>query len=142
MSVRAVIFDKDGTVLDFDAFWLPVAVKATEIIMSKLGVIDVPSAKVLEAMGVVDGVASIKGSICFGTYRDMAEDMNGVFHRYGYNFDIEKLTDLTVEAYHESIDAGEIKPTCDNIEEVMQKLRAKGIVPNMEDRYPTGYRNG
>ena len=29
MSVRAVIFDKDGTVLDFDAFWLPIAVKAT-----------------------------------------------------------------------------------------------------------------
>ena len=42
MSVRAVIFDKDGTVLDFDAFWLPVAVTATEVIMSKLGVIDVP----------------------------------------------------------------------------------------------------
>ena len=86
MSVKAVIFDKDGTVLDFDGFWLPVAVKATEIIMSKLGVIDVPSAAVLKSMGVVDGIASIKGSLCFGTYRDMAEDMNSVFKKYGYDF--------------------------------------------------------
>lgn len=128
MSVKAVIFDKDGTVLDFDAFWLPVAVKATEIIMSKLGVIDVPSAKLLESMGVTDGVASIKGSLCFGTYRDMAEDMNTVFKRYGYNFDVEKLTGLTVDAYHGSVDAGEIKPTCENICEVMQTLKNRGIM--------------
>ncbi len=127
MSVKAVIFDKDGTVLDFDAFWLPVAVKATKIIMSKLGVIDVPSAAVLKSMGVVDGIASIKGSLCCGTSRDMAEDMNSVFRKYGYNFDIEGLTELTIDAYRDSIDAGEIKPTCDNIEEVMQGLKDRGI---------------
>lgn len=127
MSVRAVIFDKDGTVLDFDAFWLPIAVKATEVITSKLGISDVPSEKILESMGLVDGVASINGSICFGTYRDMAEDMNGVFRNFGYSFDIEKLAELTVEAYHTSTDAGEIKPTCENIEEVMQSLKKKGI---------------
>ncbi len=127
MSVKAVIFDKDGTVLDFDGFWLPVAVKATEIIMSKLGVIDVPSAAVLKSMGVVDGIASIKGSLCFGTYRDMAEDMNSVFKKYGYSFDTDMLTELTVDAYHGSIDAGEIKPTCPNIEEVMQYLKSKDI---------------
>lgn len=128
MSTKAVIFDKDGTVLDFEGFWVPIAVKATEVIMSKLGVIDVPSAKVLESMGVVNGTASIKGSLCFGTYRDMAEDMNAVFKKYGYNFDIEMLTDLTVEAYHTSTDAGEIKPTCENIEEVMQNLKGRGII--------------
>lgn len=127
MSVRAVIFDKDGTVLDFDAFWLPVAVTATEVIMSKLGVIDVPSAKILESMGVVDGIASIKGSLCFGTYRDMAEDMNSVFKKYGYSFDIDELTNLTVDAYHSSVSAGEIKPACPNIEEVMQYLKSKDI---------------
>ena len=128
MSVKAVIFDKDGTVLDFDAFWLPVAVRATEVIMSKLGVIDVPSEKILESMGVVDGVASINGSLCCGTSRDMAEDMHAAFRSYGYSFDIEKLTELTVEAYQNSIDAGEIKPTCENIEEVMENLKSKGIM--------------
>lgn len=127
MSVKAVIFDKDGTILDFDAFWLPVAVKATEIILSELGIIDVPSQKVLEAMGVKNGVASIKGSLCFGTYRDMAEDTNAVLRNYGYNCDIEEVTRLTVEAYHDSADAGEIKPTCDNIAEVMEYLKSKNI---------------
>ena len=127
MSVKAVIFDKDGTVLDFDAFWLPVAVKATEVINAKLGVTDVPSEQILEAMGMVGGVASIMGSVCHGTYRDMAEDMNRVFGRYGYSFDTDMLTELTVKVYHESADAGEIKPACDNIKEVMEELKRRNI---------------
>lgn len=127
MATKAVIFDKDGTVLDFDAFWLPVAVKATELILSELGIIDVPSAKILEAMGVKGGVASIKGSLCFGTYRDMAEDMNRVLCEYGYKHDIDEITRLTVEAYHASADAGEVKPTCENITEVMEYLKSKDI---------------
>ncbi len=128
MGTKAVIFDKDGTVLDFDAFWVPIAVKATEIIMSKLGVIDVPSEKVLESMGVYGGTASILGSLSYGTSRDMAEDMNRVLRRYGYSFDIDMLTRLTIDAYNESVDAGEIKSTCENIDEVMADLKARGIM--------------
>ena len=127
MSVKAVIFDKDGTVLDFDAFWLPVAVKATNLILSKLSAEEVPTEEILESMGVVGGVASIKGSLCFGTYRDMAEDMNKVFKAYGYDFDVDELTKLTVDAYHKSTNAGEIKPTSENIEEVMQMLKGREI---------------
>lgn len=127
MSVKAVIFDKDGTVLDFAAFWLPVAVKATEIILSGLGIIDIPSEKVLEAMGVSDGVASINGSLCYGTYRDMAEDTNAVLRRYGYKCDIDELTQLVTETYHNVSDEGEIRPACDGLAEVMEELRERGI---------------
>ncbi len=128
MSTKAVIFDKDGTVLDFDALWIPVAVKATEAILRKLKADKVPPEKILKSIGVSGDVSSINGSFCYGTYRDMAVDMRAVFSEYGYNFDIEMLTKLTVDAYHESISAGEIKPACDDIAEVFSGLRERGIM--------------
>ncbi len=127
MKTKAVILDKDGTVLDFERFWIPVAVRATEVIMKELGITDISDKKVLEALGVKDGTASILGSLCFGTYRDMAEDTAKVLKEFGYRCDIEKLTEITINAYHNSVDAGKIIPTTPKIKEVMKGLKDKGI---------------
>ena len=128
MSVRAALFDKDGTVLDFDALWIPVAISATRVIIDSLKTADLPIERVLKSIGVCDGASSIKGSFCYGTYRDMAEDMAAVFSEYGYSFDLEMLTKLTVDAYHASIKAGEIKPACEGIAELFASLRERGIM--------------
>ena len=79
MSVKAVIFDKDGTILDFDALWVPVAIKATDLILEKLAADKVSPELLLDAIGVVGDTSSLEGSFCHGTYRDMAVDMNAVF---------------------------------------------------------------
>lgn len=128
MSVKAVIFDKDGTILDFDALWVPVAIKATDLILEKLAADKVSPELLLDAIGVVGDTSSLEGSFCHGTYRDMAVDMNAVFAKQGYDFDIDMLTALTADAYHESISAGEVKPACDNIVEFFDELRACGIM--------------
>ena len=37
MSVEAIIFDKDGTLMSFDAFWVSLSVKALEDVLGELG---------------------------------------------------------------------------------------------------------
>ena len=37
MKADAIIFDKDGTLLDFDAFWVSLSVKALEDVLGELG---------------------------------------------------------------------------------------------------------
>ena len=128
MKTKAVIFDKDGTVLDFDVFWMPVAINATQQVLNALGVKDVQCERILAAIGVNNGVTSIKGSLCFGTYRDIAEDTCRVLDDHGYTCDIEDVVALTVDAYHNCISAGVIKPTCDNVVDVMEWLKSRGIV--------------
>ena len=35
MNIDAIIFDKDGTLIDFDAFWVSVSCKAIEEVLEK-----------------------------------------------------------------------------------------------------------
>lgn len=37
MDTKAILFDKDGTLLDFEAFGVPVGTKATKQVLSPLG---------------------------------------------------------------------------------------------------------
>lgn len=37
MRVDGIIFDKDGTLMSFDAFWVSLSVKALEDVLGQLG---------------------------------------------------------------------------------------------------------
>ena len=61
MIADAVIFDKDGTLIDFDAFWVSVSVKAIGMLLERLNMDVSITDEVLLAFGVKDGVTGIEG---------------------------------------------------------------------------------
>ena len=123
MKADAIIFDKDGTLIDFDAFWVPLTVKAVEAVLIKTNMKSAPMDRILEAFGISDGITSIEGVLCKGTYRQMGEIMHAILSEYGYNGSADELTALLINAYNESTDAGEIKPTCTELAEALTKLK-------------------
>ena len=127
MKADAIIFDKDGTLLDFDAFWVTVSIKAIEVVLAQFRRQDVPVSEVLEAFGVHDGETDMNSTLCKGTYEQLGGLMYDILHRYGCEESCETVTKALIEAYNQNADAGDVKPTCPDLAEVLTKLKARNI---------------
>ena len=123
MDIEAVVFDKDGTLLDFDAFWIEISKCVINDIKEKLGAENVPNEKLLSAIGVSGAEADENGLLCKGTYEEIGLAIYGVLKEYKDDTDCAETVRLVEKSYTENADAGEVKAACDNIRDVL--LRAK-----------------
>ncbi len=128
MQTRAVVFDKDGTLLDFEALWVPVAAAVTQKLFLQYNIKNVPTEEILAAWGIAGEFVSIKGSICYGTYADMARDCAAVLQRYGCNIPPAELAAWLSTAFLECMPAGKLRPTCPELPEILRQLKQAGIV--------------
>ena len=127
MSIKAIIFDKDGTLMDFEAFWVTVSKYAIEELKTKTLLSAVPTEEVLACLDVRGGVADINGILAQDPFPVMGKAINACFKKYGCSMTDKEMTLLTVSAYHSNIDKGIINPACDDIAGVMKKLKEEGI---------------
>ncbi|MBR3933156.1 MAG: HAD family hydrolase [Clostridia bacterium] len=125
MKGDLIIFDKDGTLIDFDAFWVSVSVYAVNDVLKKLN-INVDTDKILLSFGVENGITDIDGILCKGTYEQMGNAFFKIAKECGYAGSEKELTTLLVEAYNVNADRGKIKPTCKNIRTVIENLKKGG----------------
>ena len=125
MKADAMIFDKDGTLLDFDAFWVTVSIKAIEDVLAQLSRQDVPVGEVLEAFGVHNGETDMNSVLCKGTYEQLGGLFYEILSQYGCDESCEAVTKALIEAYNRNADAGDIKPTCPNLADVLKQLKAQ-----------------
>lgn len=83
MDVQAIIFDKDGTLMRFNSFWVEVSRCAAGAILQRLGREDIPVEKLLGVLGVVDDTADIDGLLCKGTYEQIGLVIGEVLRECG-----------------------------------------------------------
>ena len=127
MRVDGIIFDKDGTLMSFDAFWVSLSVKALEDVLGKLGMEPGLVDEILEAFGVHDGVTDINGVLCKGTYAEMGEIVYEILSAHGCDADREDVVRAVEEAYSRNAAAGDVKPTCPDLAEALAELKARGL---------------
>ena len=127
MNTKAVIFDKDGTLLDFDSFWVEISYNAIREILEKIEIKNIDANEILEFMGVKNKETDITGVLCHGTYAQLAQEICVFLGKYGYEFSSDSLTELVVEAYRSNMHRGVVKPTCEDIVETLINLKNQGI---------------
>lgn len=123
MKADAIIFDKDGTLLDFDAFWVTVSIKAIEDVLTRFEQKDVPVCEILEAFGVHDGTTDMNSVLCKGTYEQLGHILYGILQQHGCDRPCDQVTEALVEAYNRNADAGDVRPTCPHLVQVLQQLK-------------------
>lgn len=127
MKAEAIIFDKDGTLLDFDAFWVTVSHKAIQEVLEQFGYKSLSACEILEAFGVRDGVTDMNGVLCKGTYEQLGEILYGIFRQHGGSESCDDVTAALIEAYNRNAEAGEVRPTCPDLVRVLGDLKAQNI---------------
>lgn len=127
MKADAVIFDKDGTLMDFDAFWVSLSVKALEDVLGRFGMDPGIMTEILEAFGVRDGITDINGVLCKGTYAEMGEIVYRILLRKGCTASCEDVTAAVEDAYCRNAHEGDVKPTCPDLAGTLAELKQRGM---------------
>lgn len=123
--IKMIIFDKDGTLLDFDSFWVTVSKLALTDMLTELQADADLLAPMLTSLGVHDGVTDVDGVVCWGTYEQMGDALWQCLTEHGVTCDREKVVELTEKTYHAHAADGVVKPTCGEIKHVLGSFLAE-----------------
>ena len=126
MDIQAIIFDKDGTLMKFDSFWVDVSRCAVRDILRQLNRNDIPMGRLLGALGISGDTADIDGLLCKGTYEQIALAIGEILRKFGVDISNTDIVKMTVSAYNDNADSGKIEPACANIRGVLEKLKNGG----------------
>ena len=127
MKTKAIIFDKDGTLMDFNAFWIPVTHRSVQDILQAVGMNSDLAESIFMALGVEENIAVINGILCSGTYAQMGHAIYLILKEYNCNLCENEVIQIVTEAYHRNFQFGIVKPACDHLADVLGKLRNQGL---------------
>ncbi len=120
--IRGIVFDKDGTLLSYERFWVPVATAVVQHICEAHTLPESVTDPLLEAIGTHNGVA---GLLCHGTYGEITEAFNTVLRHVGRT--VELTVSEVADTFAACTEYGELIPTCEDPATILNNLRARGI---------------
>ncbi len=123
MSIKMILFDKDGTLLDFDALWVRVSRLALADLLENLQADPALLDQLLLAMGIENDHTSVQGVLCWGTYPLMGQALYRVLIDHGVPCTLGQVTALSTEGYHRYAAEGPVLPACADIRAVLTELK-------------------
>ena len=127
MNTKYIVFDKDGTLMDFEKFWLKILKISIEATLKKYNAPLTLADDIYKAYGADGDVVDINGIFCGGTYDMMGRAIYEIFEANGIKTDFEELSSSTKKEFYSNYSFGEIVPACDNIKELFKKISSLGI---------------
>lgn len=123
--MKGIIFDKDGTLMQFEPFWGGVARAAIREIAREAEISDLESV-IEQAIGLTDNGIDTAGILCAGTYAQMAETVNAIVSKSGKSF---RFTARRIaEIFEKNIGYGEVLPTCESLAELLEGWKRRGYL--------------
>lgn len=127
-NTKAILFDKDGTLLEFDPFWIAVSEFAIEQILTEFSLSLSLKGDCLKSIGLDDGVVDVDGVLCKGTYGQVASAIYSVLSKDGFSVDQKEFERVCVKAFHQNIEKGVVLPTSKKLVQTLKTLKDAGVV--------------
>ena len=140
IKAKAILFDKDGTLLEFAPFWQAVSVHAVRELAFNFKLENCVTEKALKEIGVGEDYFDVDGLLCKGTYGQIAKAMYSIFIGYGVNIKEEEWIDLCIKVFHKNIEKGVVLPTSKHLKVALERLKDMGkklYVVTSDDGYTT-----
>ena len=83
--------------------------------------------EILSALGVNNNTTDINGVLCKGTYAQMGQAIYSVLKKHGCDITQAAIVKLTIDAYHANFGEGIVQPACENIYDVLSRLKKLGL---------------
>ncbi|MGC4019813.1 MAG: HAD family hydrolase [Muricomes sp.] len=91
--IRGILFDKDGTLIDFFSLWLKAALKVVPEFLRENQIEDSPEMidYILEVIGVEGQTVNPEGALAYKSYGEMAEEIRKALEKRGYILETIKI---------------------------------------------------
>lgn len=128
MRTKAIVFDKDGTLIDYSPYWYPVSQNAMRLCYERFGVSDENTDEFIKSLGVTPDLTDIKGALPRGAHVEIFTAMADRIISLGATAAYDEILHFSIEAFGKiSKPYGKVEPTCENMRGVLTWLKEKGI---------------
>ena len=130
MEIKGIVFDKDGTLIDFYRVWEPAIVPVVQRLFLQLGLVAKAeeTGKILDCLGYRDGKIDPEGAIAWKSYRGIAEDIRLTSPAVAKRASVEEVAAvLQREFYTEVAKKRQEYPTFTDLPKLCRRLTQKGI---------------
>lgn len=123
MEIKGILFDKDGTLLEFDRTWRPIATQVVDEVAKKYNIIDKVSLK--ESIGLYENRIDPAGSLSAGTNKDVALDMYRILEKEGIKCNAEEHIRWSTQVFNKVAASLPFYPV-DGVLETIKQLKKSG----------------
>jgi len=96
-DIKGILFDKDGTLLDVNLLWVPVAYAISNKIMEKYGIDKDMGRQILKAIGIKNGVIESNSVMASGTAGDISAEIEKLLTKNGIGAGNAAELELTIK---------------------------------------------
>lgn len=128
--IQGILFDKDGTLIDFFDLWLRAARSVIPKLMEEVGISadkDMENC-LMESIGIFRGKVDSKGALAYKSYGEIAEDMSAALKIRGVSVSSKRIEKQLVRLFDEYTTQENVKLTpLVDLHKVLGELKKMGI---------------
>lgn len=129
--IKGILFDKDGTLVDFFSLWFQAATSVIPIFLKQNGLeaSDRLVHHLLRAIGVNEGEIDPKGALAYKSYGEIAEDICIALREEGIMVSVLETREQLEELFNQSVTSRDIKfQLFTDMNVLMEDLKVRNIV--------------